>query len=1215
MSYIRFSPMQEEDYAEFGVVSSGLVVKGGHDSLKGLTSKDIFGDDSSSFKDIWRTDLRSNSRGVVHLSFPVLNTVLSGGDGSNLATILGMKKSEFKDIVECKRVLMDTGDGYEYESVNNIPESMRCTEIKTHGQIIEEMIQQFSIVREIENEIMFIFEDILKIEIDRDQVYRYHSAKYRMANSVNVIGDWSVLLTEEYNAESVQDDLRKGKGLKAILSRLPLLINLGDEEECKSRLMGMIYKKIVVVPMSMRPPIQGIEDQLTKAYGKIINTSNTLASHHRSVVNAKEFILCYTQLFQAVKELTDTSDSKNKRTMSIREKMTGKKGQMRDKMLGKRVDFSGRSVIIVNPRLEIDQCGVPEEMLLKLFSHHIMKKTPHKSLSELKKKTPKEIVSILKKFRILDTVPVVLNRAPTLHRLGWLGFYVVPVKGKALQLHPLVCPGYNADFDGDQMAVHVPLSDKACAEVRGLMLSTKNLFLPASGKPMVVPRQEIIYGMNVATRDYSDKTQRVFEISNFEELRERVLNHDIKVWDIVTIRGFEIVISGEAFSIVRNELTRLKSVMQKHTSSFDHKMRELDKLDMSSVEIEIRQNLKYNNIESLLQDLMQKKISARSTVVVKCGEQDTAGRHLMRYAMPDGCLMPIKEVTKESIDDYIDTLLRYDINAYKRTIKRMMEIGFRCAELYAPTCSILGQKNIKQLKEPFVDFHAEMEKTNELHDLGFEDDDTFQEKFQQAYKKMGDKIDARLEDVLGKDNGFLQLVKSGARGSKDNLKQIYTDKGIVKKSDSESFNAIIENSFMDQLTALEHFVSAYGARKGLVDRSQKTADIGYISRLGGYANSEVFIKKVDCGTEEGVRVSKGEIYRYVYSESEEKRRKEANKIFVKILTGRYQAETNRYITKELAQKWADDKDVNSITIRSPLTCNEQCCSKCYGDDLSIHGPSVVGTPIGEVASQAIAEPQTQLTMRSFSTGGVSGVVDATSDFDKIDSYMRVLNIKDKPSYDPIAWASGRIIKEDQSNKVKVTIEGSKYKSITVPRGAVIKSEAVKGEGICMAEGQHYVKELLEYAGLEAAQHYLVYSMYTTYLGKADVNFKHFEVLVSAMTQFLVLSCDISRSDLRPGRYYSRYDLYSGSLDNVEVIPNIISIKKLQSVKNDPLSMILLEDFKAGLSKAYIQGIEGTFKAQMPRIMVGLKPTIGTGYNPDYIEDREAASLLGRNGKS
>lgn len=1105
---LKIVPMKEEDYRSLGgQITSGNIMKDGANAPKGLNSPVIFGVDGESYMDSSRTVTRANVRGMIKLNRPIVNYVLGGPNGDMLCKILGIPKKDFQQVILFEVVWSIPHGGL--ESASNVSE-YSIDDVLCYAELIEKWIEEFDITQAIMDEFVDIFKECLGLKILPEEI------AYG-AGAMHIIGNWYYepeFITQE-EIERYTEELNKHM-IRSGNERIVYLINMKN----KDALRGMLMNYISVLPPDIRPAMGSMIDQFTKKYSEVLKKNDQLEIAISSGHQVKEYLFSYSALAKSVSELLYKHNIRDKNYISIKEKLSTKHGLIRDKMLGKRSDYSGRSTIIVNPELGLDECGLPEEMIPKLFRYHAMKSEVFPNLDKLKAMSDKEVVDRLEKAGVLDRVPIMLNRAPTLHRLSFLGFKVKRAKTKAIELPPLVCPGYNADFDGDAMAAHVPCSDQAIEEVRELLLSTRNLFVPANGKPTLVPRQEIIYGLNVASAGYADKTKgkkSVGSYASLDSLTEAVLMHEIKVWDKAEVTGKGL---------------------------------------------------------------------------------DTAGRHVIRWCLPDELHDKVVEITKKSIDDYVSWILPFGITQYKKSIDRMVKIGFKLAKLYAPTCNILVDIEDEFLQDPFAQFHKNMAKTIDLHDRGFEDEESFQRKFDEEFRKVEVEMTKRIAGALGQDNGFLKLVNSGARGSVDNLVQIYGYKGRIKKSNYEAFNAVIENSFISQLYPLEHFISAYGTRKGMIDKVQKTGDTGYTGRLMYQAAADIIIREEDCHTDRGLKIRKADIMHYVKGEDEEKRRLEVDKIFRDIIEGRYEFGTDRYITDEIARELTKSK--SSVIIRSPLTCKAQCCSKCYGEDLTIHGKAVRGLAVGFIAGQSIGEPGTQLTMRTFHKGGVAGKADMTSDFDRMQGFVQCSDISNKSNYDPIAWHSGNVVIKELPTKLRISIEGSN-KSKEVPKTASIKPVAVKGEGLCSIEGDHNVAEILEYDGLEAAQKYLLYSMHTTYFGKADINIKHFEVLIASMTMHVIFKSD--RPDLRPGIMYTTAQLHEGSVQGVKWSNTIKSIQNLQSMKTDPLNTILTENFGHGMSRSMVLGLTSNYETQMGRLMLGMKPTVGTGLNPSYIADR------------
>jgi DNA-directed RNA polymerase subunit beta' len=1113
---IRFRPMTETDYKDSG----GQVMRGAsmdhYEYLSdGLNSKAIFGDFSSR-NTAEQSCLRDNVRGYIILTRPVVNYVLSRFDATLLSKILGLSNTDAKQILKFEKVwdknLGELVSGSDIED----PKDMLC-----HGEILKRFIDEFSFTTGIVDE----FKRIIRKELISPSA----DASEDIGTVKKGEGIYELLGDYYYTpSEGALRYVKKGRSLDEITNFIQdKFITNGDERivyllnSSKDKLYGMLFNYITVMPPGMRPDIQNRHDQFTTQYAAVIAANDALAATKNGGYTVQEVIQRYAALDRVVSQLVYKSDDRKPNQFSVTEKIQSKQGFIRGKMLSKRVDYSGRSVIVVNPKLSIDECALPKEMVPRLFRYHHLRESTGISAFKILNDSTDNNTENIKRMKIMDKVPVILNRAPTLHRLSLLAYKAKISKSKAIELNPLATTGFNADFDGDTMAVHVPLSNGSILEAQNLMLATHNLFVPASGKCTLVPRQEIIYGLNVATSSKYKEGSVKQTFSSMDEMWNAVYNHKVKVYETVTVSG--------------------------HGT-------------------------------------------------------DLAGNMAMKHCLPHDMHKDVKEVTKESINWYVESLLDHGLEAFKRGIDKMVSLGFRIAMLYAPTVSVLNDIHDDFLADPFKEFHDSMEEAIKLYEDGFEEEKTFNSRFNKELDKVEKMVKKRIAAGLGEKNGFLRLVESGARGTVDNLIQIYAYKGRIAKSSNEAFNAVIENNFTSGLTPLEHFVSAYGTRKGLIDKVNKTADTGYQMRLMAHTCADAVVTKHDCGTTKGLTISKAELSSFIRMEtdSQEERNKAINNVFVDMIIGRYETGSNRYITKKIAEEISDSR--SSIKIRSPFTCEEQFCALCYGDDLSIQGDAAVGLPVGFIAAQSIGEPGTQLTMRTFQKGGVAGKGDVTSDFDRIKAFTHMTDLKGKfPTYDPISWGVGKVIEtpEGLDNK-RISIQGYSG-SVLVTAQAEIKEDVKEiGEGLCVQQGDHDPNEVLKYKGIEAAQKYLLYILYHTYLGKATINLKHFEVLVACMTMHVVITTD--RKDLKIGQFYTTRELIREGTAGTKVLSTLHGVKRIPLQKESALSNIMMENVVYGLSRAVAMGNEDALEGILQTVFLGLTPKLGTSFS-GYMVDR------------
>ncbi len=1178
----KFRALNKHDLKDIGTVISSNV---GADSYELIDSNSY----SNSFGNTGPEQSLENmhTRKVVLLTKPVFNHVLGTSNCMLLQKILGVPRDTWMRIIKFSLVY----DPYEDMYVP-IDDAYDGGKYLYGAEIAEHLIEELDINEAIKDCFYDCFSEFFKVGVD---------ARSFITIDKNESGQH---LGDKYYAHYEQKELlssfKRGyspisfeKDYKEVLfsnnnTRLTYLLNMNKD---KSGLYGMLNYFIVVVPSEMRPRIDGRDHRLTKLYTKVIKANYELrvnmgASSPRAVCSA------YNSLEISVKHLQykrqDNSIDVKPDDLSLLERIKSKKGQIRMKNLGKRQDYSGRAVVCINPYLPLDVIRVPKSMLPKLLEFHILPylaKNINRNNYNLKMnnhlsniydklslgnldapEARKEMLRIINDNHLLDGLVIVLGRQPTLHRQSLQGFHIEATDLQAFEINPLVCPAFNMDFDGDQAHGEIPITIMAVEECNKLILTTQNLFLSKTGECTTEPRQDMLYGLWMCTRDTYTVGKSIASYETAADVRQAVINHKVRVWDTVTV------------------------------------------LDMSATMV------------------------AGDAAFIACFPK---GDLVPRGASTHDGKMSVGQVDKKTITQYIDYLLRTDSfgnfvhkigTGYASTdyvvgsINAMVELGFKVARLYPPNIStIIEDKSIPEYDGAIEKLHESMTDIDFMYYMGFETSDNYKLAFASNLDVMNNTMRDNLIDKLGEDNGFVKLSTSGARGSLDNLLQTFAVKGQVKKNETEAFDALLENSYASQMTPMEHSVAAYGGRQGMMDKSLKTGDTGYAMRKMWHATQSLhMIVTKDCGTSEGIPISKRNLVTFVDTDDKASIDSEVSKIFVHAIVGRYQPGSNKVITKAEAQKWADDPNIDTIVIRSPLTCKCPVCSKCYGIDWSTRKVAVVGAPVGVRAAQSIGEPGTQLTLKQFQKGGLAGKAEVTSAFDKVDSYIHVSNLAKLSKtgrysgYDPVAWATGNLIEEPASdiNKKIVRIEGYKGKRIVVPKSVVLKNYAVKGEGLSFRHGDYDINELLKYGevltesgevkqpAIVTAQLYLMFKLYSLYKSEIQIKMIHFEMLVACMTRYMIVSTD--RDDLMVGQYATSSELRSGSIANTEFIPRLIGVKKLPNASHDALDAIIMEAPVAGLSRACVLGMQDSLTKPLNRMTLALRPISGSTV-PGYIE--------------
>lgn len=1118
-----------------------------------------------------------HTRRIINLTAPTFNHVLGRSNCELLQKMLGFPQKTWLEIVQMSVV-------YDLDDLSFIP----IDEAYDGGRYLygPEIAKHFIDKLDIEK---------AKLECLYENICNYLKLGTNPTDFITIDktnnGD-AVKLVAGYFAHFREEDFQKNKKRGYVLvnleedfrndifrngdTRLTYLLNMNTD---KSGLYGMLNEYIVVVPTEMRPKLDNQEHRLTKLYTKVLKANYELHSNMNSTV-PKIKRASYVALETAVRKL----QYKNQGTANVKpddlalmERVKSKKGQFRMRNLGKRQDYSGRAVVCINPYLPLDVIRIPKSMLPKLLEYHILPYLSNnikKNNSDLENQehmaniydklklgnldNPEaraEMLRIINDEHLLDKVPMVLGRQPTLHKQSLQGFHIEISDMQAIEVNPLVCPAFNMDFDGDQAHCEVPLSPEAIREVYDLIMTTQNLFLPKTGECTTEPRQDMLYGLWTCTKKDYVLGKAVATYETCEEARQAVMWHRVKVYDTVnTLETGGPILAGDA-------------------------------------------------------------------AFMACFPK---GDILPRGTLNGSGKLCVQQIDKKTITQYIDCLLRIDSSGnfvhkigtkrastetFVGSINALVELGFKVARLYPPNLSLLVEPvKLDKYDNSIESFHTSMEDIDLVYNIGLETSDNYKIEFSKHLDALNAIRKDGVIEKLGPDSGYVKLSVSGARGSKDNLLQAFSIKGQVKKNSTEAFDALIENSYASQLTPMEHFVCSYGGRQGQIDKSLKTGDTGYAMRQMWHATQGMSITCTDCGTSRGITIRKKDLTVFVDDDSENKVNEGVNEIFKHAIVGRYRPGSNKVITEAEAKRWAEDANVADIVIRSPLTCNNPCCARCYGIEWSTHKLAVVGVPVGIIAAQSIGEPGTQLTLKEFQKGGVAGKAEVTSAFDKVDNYIHTADLGKLskngkyPGYDPLAWATGKVISKPDSdiNMKLVSIEGDKKKRIKLPKDVVLKEEAIKGQGLSYKHGDYSVPEILKYSGIEAAQIYLMFKLYALYKSEIQIKMIHFEVLVSSMTRYMIVNTD--RNDLMVGQYATTQELNRGNLKNTEYIPRLIGVKKLINASHEALDAVIMESQVEGFSRICLLGMSDTLTKPLNRMVLGQTILDGSAI-PGFIENR------------
>ncbi|MDY2680094.1 MAG: DNA-directed RNA polymerase subunit beta', partial [Lentihominibacter sp.] len=840
---------------------------------------------------------------------------------------------------------------------------------------------------------------------------------------------------------------------------------------------------------------------------------------------------------------------------SLSDMLKGKQGRFRQNLLGKRVDYSGRSVIVVGPELRFYQCGLPKKMALELFKPFIMKKLVEngnahniKSAKRMVEKVRPEVWDVLEE--VIKEHPVMLNRAPTLHRLGIQAFEPVLVEGKAIKLHPLACTAFNADFDGDQMAVHVPLSVEAQAEARFLMLSTNNILAPKDGSPITTPTQDMILGSYYLTHPGQEEGKRTSDAEKGD---------------------------GKVFA----DMAEMLMAYQNHVVGLHAKV----KVRRFADENDTRGKL----VESTVGRFIFNEKIPQDLGYVEDREADP-------YSLEVDFLCD-----KKKLGDIIGRCYRVHGNTETAImLDNIKDMGYHYSTIAAVTISIADMEIPPEKEEIIAESEELVEKYEKAYRRGLMSNEERYEKVIDIWGKTTDKVADALMDYLDTLNNLYIMAHSGARGSKNQIRQIGGMRGLMGSATGKTVEIPIKANFREGLSILEYFISSNGARKGLTDTALRTADSGYLTRRLVDVSHNVIVREYDCGTDEGIEVE-------AFVDGGEKIESLVERIIGRTAladicdpaTGEIIVEQNEEITEDTA-KIIDEAGITSVAIRSVMTCHSKTgvCVKCYGRNLA-NGETVnIGEAVGITAAQSIGEPGTQLTMRTFHSGGVAGS-DITQGLPRVEELFEARKPKGLAI---ICEADGTVVSIDRTTN-EVTIRGEEEKVYDIPFSARLSvSEGdyvLAGDNI--TAGPLDPKDILRLKGVEGVYQYLLKEVQRVYKQQGvDINDKHIEVIVGQMLSKMKVN-DPGDTGLLPGGQYSKIEIEEA---NEAAIANggepaeaerlLLGITKASLATNSFLSAASFQETTRVLTDAAIKGKNDKLQGLKENVIIGKLIPAGTG---------------------
>jgi len=1008
----------------------------------------------------------------------------------------------------------------------------------------------------------------------RESIEKFGS-NFRAGMGAEAIKELLASIDLDATAAELREEIENSNGQKKIraIKRLEVVEAFrqsGNKPE------WMILDVIPVIPPELRPMVQldggrFATSDLNDLYRRVINRNNRLK--RLLDLGAPEIIVRNEKrmLQEAVDALIDNgrrgrpvTGPGNRPLKSLSDMLKGKQGRFRQNLLGKRVDYSGRSVIVVGPELKIYQCGLPKEMALELFKPFVMKRLVEtglahniKSAKRMVERVKPEVWDVLEE--VIKGHPVLLNRAPTLHRLGIQAFEPVLVEGRAIKLHPLVCTAYNADFDGDQMAVHVPLSAEAQAEARILMLSANNLLKPQDGKPVTVPTQDMVLGSYYLTIEKKAEYDENGNVTN-------------------GVKG-----EGKAFSSPEEAIM----AYQNNVLSLHARIKVKVKKEVDGV-------LKSKVVETTVG-----KIIFNEAIPQNLGFVDRTNPETM-FDFEIDFLVGKKELGK-----IIERCIRINgTNKTAEVLDKIKALGFKYSTKGAITIGVTDM-TIPEVKQKYLDeTDKKVDEIERHYKNGLYNKEERKRAIISAWNKTTEDIKNALIASLDRFNPVYMMSQSGARGNINQIRQLGGMRGLMADTSGETIEIPIRSNFREGLNVLEYFISTHGARKGLADTALRTADSGYLTRRLVDVAQEVIVREEDCGTDDGIEITPIVISGKTIEGLAER------------MTGRYTADEikdpntgeviigkDQLITEDIAEK-VEKAGYKKIRIRSVLTCRSRIgvCAKCYGINLANGEKCNVGEAVGFIAAQSIGEPGTQLTMRTFHTGGVAGD-DITQGLPRVEELFEAR----KPKGLAIVSEIAGIVHIKESKKKReidvVNNETGEVKTYLIPYGSSIK--VMDGDqieaGDELTEGSINPHDILKIKGVQAVQRYLLQEVQKVYrLQGVDINDKHIEVIVRQMLRKVKID-DSGDTDMLPGSLVDmfEYEEKNRQAEEQGLRPAsgkraLLGITKASLATESFLSAASFQETTRVLTEAAIKGKIDPLIGLKENIIIGKLIPAGTG---------------------
>ena len=986
----------------------------------------------------------------------------------------------------------------------------------------------------------------------------------------------------EAESEALKEIIQTGKGQKKTraLKRLKVVNAFLTTNNSP---LGMVLDVVPVIPPELRPMVQldggrFATSDLNDLYRRVINRNNRLKrllelGAPEIIVNNEKRMLqeAVDSLFDNGRRGRPVTGPGNRPLKSLSDMLKGKQGRFRQNLLGKRVDYSGRSVIVVGPQLQMHQCGLPKQMALELFKPFVMKRLVELSHAQ----NIKSAKRMVERFRpqvwdVLEEViaehPVLLNRAPTLHRLGIQAFEPKLVEGKAIQLHPLVCSAFNADFDGDQMAVHLPLSPEAQAEARILMLSSNNILKPSDGRPVAVPSQDMIIGLYHLTTPRDGQKNEGHAFSSVSEALMAMDRHEIELYTKV-----KILLDGDQF--------------------------------VAPEGWEAPEGYKPGD-----------------PVLLDC----TVGQVLFNQALPKDYPWFTGVADKKGLGSLINDLAeRYPMDVVARALDNLKNAGFYWASRSGVTVAVSDIATPSEKPAIMERYEKQAAAIEDDFEIGTIDDEERRQELIKVWTEATDVVAEAMRENLSSHGGLntiYRMVTSGARGNWMQVRQIAGIRGLVSNPKGEIMPRPIKSSYREGLSVLEYFIATHGARKGLADTALRTANSGYLTRRLVDVSQDVIVREHDCGTRRGLVLPLIDEDGGLHQDVETSIHGRTLAVDVKDEAGNVLAAAGSDVSDELIEKLFK-AGVKDVRVRSVLTCESAIgvCALCYGRSMASNVLVDIGEAVGIIAAQSIGEPGTQLTMRTFHTGGVASADDITQGLPRIQELFEARTPK---GVAPISEVSGRVTIEDTEKSYKIVVtpdDGSEPQSYTVLRRAASKLQ--NGDhvqvGDQLATGSVDPKEVLRIRGPREAQKHLVSEVQGVYKSQGvEIHDKHVEVIVRQMLRRVTV-IESGDTDLLPGELVdniafqtaNRKALVEGKKPAAGR-PEMMGITKASLATESWLSAASFQETTRVLTQAAMEAKTDPLLGLKENVIIGKLVPAGTGlarYNDIEVEPSPQAT--------